>query len=202
MYKHTIPALFPLIAPGLTWKVNTADKALYLTFDDGPHPEITPRVLSLLDQYNAKATFFCVGDNVKKYPDTFKAVIAAGHAVGNHTHNHLKGWITGNDAYFKNIEMAAEYIPSRLFRPPYGRITPSQIARLKQDYTIVMWSMLTRDYDKKLNCEKAAKSILRHTRSGDIVVFHDSEKAADNMFYLLEKMLRHFGSLQYSFKSL
>lgn len=202
MYKHTIPALFPLIAPSLTWKVNTTDHVLYLTFDDGPHPAITPQVIRLLDQYQARATFFCVGENVTKYPETFQQIIASGHATGNHTHNHLKGWNTPTEAYLDNIGKAAQVIPSRLFRPPYGRISPGQIARLKKEYTIVMWSILTRDYEPSLNRERAAKAILQHSGPGDIVVFHDSEKAAANMFYLLEKVLEHFSNLGYTFRSL
>lgn len=202
MFKHTIPSIFPLIAPNVTWKVKTNDKVLYLTFDDGPHPTITPMVLSILEEYNAKATFFCVGDNVTKYPEIFNEIINKGHAVGNHTFNHIKGWQSTNEAYVNNIKKAAEVIPSNLFRPPYGRIKPSQIKLLKNDYRIVMWSILTRDYDKSLNPHTALKQLIKLTKPGDIVVFHDSEKAKQNMLVMLKGMLQHFHQQQYQFKTL
>ncbi len=202
MFKHTIPSIFPLIAPNVTWKVKTSDKVLYLTFDDGPHPTITPLVLSILDEYNAKATFFCVGENVTKYSEIFNEIISKGHAVGNHTYNHIKGWQSNNKAYLNNIKKAAEVIPSNLFRPPYGRIKPSQIKTLKHDYRIVMWSILTRDYDKKLNPHIALKHLNKLTKPGDVIVFHDSEKAEQNMLIILKGMLQHFHQLQYQFKAL
>lgn len=202
MFKHTIPSIFPLIAPNVTWKVKTNDKVLYLTFDDGPHPSITPMVLSILEEYNAKATFFCVGDNVTKYPEIFNDIISKGHAVGNHTFNHIKGWQSTNQSYIDNIKKAAEVIPSNLFRPPYGRIKPSQIKLLKNDYRIVMWSILTRDYDKSLNPYTALKYLNKLTKPGDVVVFHDSEKAKENMLVMLKGMLQHFNQQQYRFKAL
>lgn len=199
MFKHTIPALFPLIAPSLTWKVKTTDKILYLTFDDGPHPEITPQVLDLLDNYGARATFFCVGENVSRYPHIFKDIQQRGHAVGNHTYNHLKGWRTSLDTYLNNTAQAAAVIPSNLFRPPYGQITPAQIKALRKQYRIVMWSILTRDYERGRNANQTALTLNRITGPGDVVVFHDSEKAADRMFIMLESMLRHFHQLGYRF---
>lgn len=202
MYKHTIPSLFPLITPALTWKVKTRDKALYLTFDDGPHPLITPKVLDILDAYQAKATFFCVGENVKKFPDTYKQIMERGHSVGNHTFNHLSGWKTANENYFQNIEQASSFIHSHLFRPPYGKISPSQVSALKNRYTIVMWSILTRDYEKNLNAEETLPRLIKHTGAGDIVVLHDSEKAEKNMFYFLEGLLEHFSKNNFSFRSI
>lgn len=202
MFKHTIPSIFPLIAPNVTWKVKTNDKVLYLTFDDGPHPSITPMVLSILEEYNAKATFFCVGDNVTKYPEIFNDIISKGHTVGNHTFNHIKGWQSTNQSYIDNIKKAAEVIPSNLFRPPYGRIKPSQIKLLKNDYRIIMWSILTRDYDKSLNPYTALKHLNKLTKPGDVVVFHDSEKAKENMLVMLKGMLQHFNQQQYRFKAL
>lgn len=202
MFKHTIPSIFPLIAPNVTWKVKTNDKVLYLTFDDGPHPSITPMVLGILEEYNAKATFFCVGDNVTKYPEIFNEIISKGHAVGNHTFNHIKGWQSTNQFYIDNIKKAAEVIPSNLFRPPFGRIKPSQIKLLKKDYRIVMWSILTRDYDKNLNPYTALKHLNKLTKPGDVVVFHDSEKAKENMLVMLKGMLQHFHQQQYQFKTL
>ena len=199
MFKHTIPALFPLITPSLTWKVDTTDKVLYLTFDDGPHPTITPQVLALLSAYQAKATFFCVGDNVAKYPETFNQVIQQGHAVGNHTYNHLKGWSVSVDEYVANTQKAKAVIPSKLFRPPYGRIAPAQIKALKNDYQIVMWSILTRDYDKNINPTTTAQKLCKLITPGDIIVFHDSEKAAPQMFPMLECVLQYFSTQGYQF---
>jgi peptidoglycan/xylan/chitin deacetylase (PgdA/CDA1 family) len=202
MFKHTIPSIFPLIAPNVTWKVKTYEKVLYLTFDDGPHPTITPLVLSILDEYNAKATFFCVGENVTKYPDIFNQILSKGHAVGNHTYNHIKGWQTSNADYHNNIKKAAEVIPSNLFRPPYGRIKPSQIKLLKDHYRIIMWSILTRDYEKNLNPHHTLKQLNKLIKSGDVIVYHDSEKAQQNMLIMLKGMLQHFQQLQYTFKAL
>lgn len=202
MFKHTIPALFPLITPSLTWKVDTTDKVLYLTFDDGPHPTITQQVLALLAQYNAKATFFCVGDNVAKYPETFNQVIKQGHAVGNHTYNHLKGWSTSVDDYLANTQKAQAVIPSKLFRPPYGRITRAQMQALKSNYQIVMWSILTRDYEKRIDVAKTAERLCKLITAGDIIVFHDSEKAARQMFPMLERVLQHFSNQGYQFGKL
>lgn len=202
MFKHTIPSIFPLIAPNVTWKVNTNDKVLYLTFDDGPHPTITPLVLNILDEYNAKATFFCVGENVTKYPDIFNQIINKGHAVGNHTYNHVKGWQTSDSDYLENIKKAAEVIPSNLFRPPYGRIKPSQIKLLKDHYRIIMWSILTRDYEKNLNPHDTLNKLNKLIKSGDLIVYHDSEKAQQNMLIMLEGMLQHFHQLKFTFKAL
>jgi peptidoglycan/xylan/chitin deacetylase (PgdA/CDA1 family) len=202
MFKHTIPSIFPLIATNVTWKVNTNDKVLYLTFDDGPHPTITPLVLNILDEYNAKATFFCVGENVTKYPDIFNKIINKGHTVGNHTYNHVKGWQTSDAAYFENIKKAAEVIPSNLFRPPYGRIKPSQIKLLKDHYRIIMWSILTRDYDKNLNPHNTLEKLNKLIKAGDVIVYHDSEKAQHNMLIMLKGVLQYFHQLQYTFKAL
>lgn len=202
MFKHTIPSIFPLIAPNVTWKVKTNDKVLYLTFDDGPHPSITPLVLNILDEFNAKATFFCVGENVTKYPDIFNQILSKGHAVGNHTYNHIKGWQTSDTAYMDNIKKAGEVIPSNLFRPPYGRIKPSQIKLLKNNYRIIMWSILTRDYDKNLNPHKTLLKLNKLIKAGDVIVYHDSEKAEQNMLIMLKGVLQHFHQLHYTFKAL
>lgn len=202
MFKHTIPSIFPLIAPNVTWKVKTNDKVLYLTFDDGPHPSITPLVLNILDEFNAKATFFCVGENVTKYPDIFNQILSKGHAVGNHTYNHIKGWQTSDTAYMDNIKKAGDLIPSNLFRPPYGRIKPSQIKLLKDNYRIIMWSILTRDYDKNLNPHKTLLKLNKLIKAGDVIVYHDSEKAEQNMLIMLKGVLQHFHQLHYTFKAL
>lgn len=203
MFKHTIPFFLPLIIPSLTWKVQTSDKVVYLTFDDGPHPEITPWVLGQLAQFNAQATFFCVGDNVVKHPETYRQVLSLGHAVGNHTHNHLSGWSHSQNAYFNNIDSCAEVVNSKLFRPPYGRIVPWQIDKIKQKgYEIIMWDILTCDYEADLNIENALTATVNNTKPGSILVFHDSVKAANQLKQLLPQVLQQLSNKGYQFKSL
>ena len=191
MFKYTIPRILTTLFPLCTWKVKTSDKVLYLTFDDGPHPTITPWVLGQLKQYQAKATFFCVGDNVKKYPSTYEQTLAAGHAVGNHTMHHVKGWSMSNEAYFKEVSEAAGLIQSHLFRPPYGRIKPAQMKGLAQQYKIIMWSLLSRDYDKHLNIAESLNA-MKAAKAGDVIVFHDSEKAFAQLQLLLPELLNYY----------
>lgn len=202
MFKHTIPSILPLITPSLTWKVKTADKTLFLTFDDGPHPDITPWVLNQLSTYNAKATFFCVGDNVRKFPDVYKQVIDEGHRTGNHTYHHLNGWKTPDDQYFADTELAQQLIGSNLFRPPYGRLTRSQMKTLSKTYRIIMWDILTRDYDKFIDAEAALITIKKYIRNGSVIVFHDSGKAEQNLKIMLPEVLKYYSAKGYVFKSL
>lgn len=171
------PEIFKKLYPSLMWDISVEEKEIFLTFDDGPHPLITPKVLDILDKHNAKAVFFCVGDNVRKYPGTYLQILERGHKTGIHTFNHLNGWKTKNKAYLQNIEKSAKYINSDLFRPPYGRISPTQIKILKKKYKIIMWSVLTRDYDSAISEQQCFEIAVNKTFSGSIVVFHDSEKA-------------------------
>ena len=177
--------------PDYLWRMPAESKKLYLTFDDGPHPTITPFVLEELRKYNAKATFFCIGDNVTKYPQVYKSIIEEGHAVGNHTHNHLNGWQTADETYFKNVAEAAKYIDSTFFRPPYGRITRFQAKQLmeKLDYNIIMWDVLSGDFDVRLSPERCLENVTRNFRPGSVIVFHDSEKASKRLCYALPKVL-------------
>jgi len=191
MFKYTIPQLLQFFTPSLIWRIKTNAKIVYLTFDDGPHPQITEWVLSLLNQYNAKATFFCVGENVTKFPETYSKIINSGNAVGNHTFNHLKGWETDNEEYFNNILKCKEVVDSNLFRPPHGRIKFSQIKKLKPQFRIIMWNILTRDYDKNLDMNDAIKKIKRNIKNGSIIVFHDSEKAEKNMKIMLPEIMQY-----------
>ena len=204
-YFIKTPWLLKKIYPTLIWDMPATDNALYLTFDDGPHPAITPTVLKHLQQYNAKATFFCIGNNVVNNPEVYKSIIDAGHTVGNHTHNHLNGWKTKDKQYAENIKEAAKHIQSTLFRPPYGRITKFQ-ARLLQNganpYKIIMWSVLSGDFDIQLTPHKCLQNVIKHTRPGDIIVFHDSEKANPRMGYALPRVLEHFSKLGYVCKAL
>jgi peptidoglycan-N-acetylglucosamine deacetylase len=191
MFKYRIPSFIQKLFSSYTWKVNTKDKLLFLTFDDGPHPEITPWVLSQLSEYEAKATFFCVADNVRKYPEIYQQIIHAGHAVGNHTYHHKNGWNTDVAEYLEDVGLAENYIHSKLFRPPYGRIKRKQARFLLDRYAIVMWSHLSCDYSIDLNMKKTLKA-MKKIGNGSIVVFHDSEKAWHNLEKILPELLDHY----------
>ncbi len=252
-----------IIYPSLLWKVNTHKKELYLTFDDGPIPEVTPWVLSMLKNFQAKATFFCIGDNVRKFPQIYEQVLAEGHSTGNHTFNHLNGWKTSNEDYLNNVLLAEEeflkyerediqnvkkefekgsneaddlsspeaqyyskkfedpdappfpfrnsVLPtaaslaahSRLFRPPYGKIGPSQIKVLQQKgYKIVMWDVLSQDYDKDLSAEKCIQNVVDYAKPGSVVVFHDSVKAFKNLKTVLPQVLTHYKKRGFEFKAI
>ncbi len=191
------------------WRIPSEQKVLYLTFDDGPVPGPTEFVLDQLGRVKAKATFFCIGDNIHKYGSVFRRVIDEGHAVGNHTFHHLNGWKSSKEDYLSSIQSCRDEItsvgmasgPANLFRPPYGRITRSQITDLS-DYRIVMWDVLTNDYAKNLSPEQCLQGSIEATRTGSIVVFHDSIKAERNMTYVLPRFLDHFSSLGYEFNAL
>lgn len=183
----------------LTWRVKTDSKLIYLTFDDGPVPEVTPQVLDILDEYGWKATFFCVGDNVRKYPEVYQEVLRRGHRVGNHSFNHIRGYRYSVEDYVANVQKASAYIESRLFRPPHGRITFSQIKALKEDYDIVMWDVITYDYDKKKKPEQIMRTVRNYLRKGSIVVFHDSIKAKDNVLTVLPQALAYWKENGYSY---
>ena len=188
--------------PNYTWNIKTDEKVLYLTFDDGPIPEVTPWVLEQLANYDAKATFFCVGENVQKYPSVFQQVLDEGHSVGNHTYNHLSGWNTDNIPFFHNIRHCAHLVNSGLFRPPYGRLTPSQTQFLTRHYRIVMWDVLSGDFDKNISKEDVFENVILSAKRGSIVVFHDSLKAKERMQYALPRVLEHFSAKGYRFESL
>ena len=197
-----IPYIAKMVYPSLVWDMPSKDGKMYITFDDGPHPAITPAVLKLLDDYNAGATFFCVGDNVKKYPDVFNLIIEKGHSVGNHSFNHLNGWKVPDREYFENIEKADSLIKSKLFRPPYGRIRPGQIRHLKRKYKIIMWSVLSYDFDSRVEPSQCLDFCVKNSAPGSIIVFHDSEKSELNMFYALERFLNYFSKRNIEFATL
>ena len=187
------------IYSSLIWKVNTSEKIIYLTFDDGPIPEITPWVLQQLSMFKAKATFFCVGENAKKNPEILEQIKSDKHKIGHHTFNHLNGWKTKNEIYIENVEKGNEIIPGNLFRPPYGKLKRSQIQQLKKKYKIIMWDVLTYDYDKNTSKEKCLSNVVRNTQNGSIVVFHDSIKAKENLYYTLPHTLKHFSEQGFAF---
>ena len=206
---HKVPLLIKKLFPKYIWTVSTNEKIIYLTFDDGPIPGVTEFVLDELDKAGAKATFFCVGENILKHPQVFNDVVNRGHKIGNHTFNHIKGWQVENEVYFDNIlkckneiEATIPGLNTNLFRPPYGRIKGSQGKYLLQDYKIIMWDVLTCDYDKLLKPEKCLTNSIKATASGSIVVFHDSIKAEKNLQYVLPRYLSHFKDKGYKFESL
>lgn len=177
--------------PKYTWHLDQPN-TVFLTFDDGPHPSITPQILALLRAYKATATFFCIGKNVTLYPQTFQDIIKEGHTIGNHTHNHKNGWSTPNKTYLKNVLQASQHINSNLFRPPYGRIKNRQAHYLmRKGYKIVMWSLLTGDFDTQIDGPTCYNNIIQNLKSGDIIVFHDSEKAYERMHYALPLFLQY-----------
>jgi peptidoglycan-N-acetylglucosamine deacetylase len=205
---HRTPFFLPWLYPDLVWRVPTTQKELFLTFDDGPVPGPTEFALDTLKEFNCRATFFCIGHNIQKHPEILNRIVTEGHAVGNHTYNHLKGWSTSVNQYVENVKLfdqqllaVNDQLPVKLFRPPYGRITRNQIKALK-NYKIVMWDVLTADYKKTLSPQACLKNSIAATRSGSIIVFHDSLKAERNMTYVLPRYLKHFLDLGYSFKTL
>jgi peptidoglycan/xylan/chitin deacetylase (PgdA/CDA1 family) len=186
---------------GLVWKMEP--DAVYLTFDDGPHPQATPYVLQQLEAYDAKATFFCIGKNVAGYPAVYGSIISGGHTVGNHTYNHLNGWKTDTGIYIKNVVQADAFINSKLFRPPYGRLTKAQSHMLREaGRTIYMWDVLSGDFDVELSPEQCLQNVLKHIKPGSIVVFHDSDKAWERMRYALPRVLQYCKEKNWQMKAL
>jgi peptidoglycan-N-acetylglucosamine deacetylase len=207
---HRTPFFLPWFYPSLIWKMPVQEKELYLTFDDGPVSGPTEFVLETLHKFGAQATFFCIGENIRKYEQVFKQIIRHGHTIGNHTFNHLNGWKTKTREYDENVkrchhEIAAhglsEVSSLKLFRPPYGRISRDQIKALS-DYHIIMWDVLSVDYDKNLMPEKCLKNTIGATRPGSIVVYHDSFKAEKNLVFALPRYLEYFAERGFTFKSL
>lgn len=183
-YQKT-PWFLKRFLPQLTWEKKIDSNSVFLTFDDGPHPEITPWVISELNKYNFHATFFCVGQNVEKYPEVVFEIERNGHSIGNHTMNHIKGWNHSLKDYEKNIMEFNFILETPLFRPPYGRITPKQIKYLKHKFQIIMWSLLSCDYLPDLNIQESLNNLKKQTKAGSIIVFHDSIKAEKNLKILL-----------------
>jgi peptidoglycan-N-acetylglucosamine deacetylase len=184
------------------WRINPAERAVYLTFDDGPIPEVTPRVLDILDKYGIKATFFMVGDNVRKYPEVFEMVKSRGHRLGNHTFNHYGGIKHATKDYVLNIHKANAYIHSDLFRPPHGWLRHRQYYFLKRHYKLVMWDLVTRDYSKRLNADEVFENVRRYARPGSIITFHDSLRSASKLWDALPRSIEWLLSEGYEFKTI
>ena len=217
MYLVKTPFLLKKIYPSsLVWNKSRNQKVIFLTFDDGPIPIVTPWVLKTLKNFNAKATFFCIGENVANHSEIFEQIKADGHAVGNHTYNHLKGWITDDETYLENFKKCQSLTQTKLFRPPYGRIKFSQIKLLKNQLasskyqddlqrdqiSIIMWDVLSGDFDTNLSPEKCLKNVIKHTQNGSIIVFHDSLKAWDRLEFTLPKALAYWIKRGYTFETL
>ncbi|OSY88759.1 polysaccharide deacetylase [Tenacibaculum holothuriorum] len=209
LYPIRTPRIIQRIFSNYTWCFQSIKKELFLTFDDGPTPEVTEFVLDTLDKYNAKATFFCIGKNVVNHPEIFQRIHNAGHSIGNHTHNHYNGWKHSTKEYISNIKLTENHIQKEydfkttLFRPPYGRITSKQTKELlKNGYKIIMWSVLSADFDKNISKEKCLENVLKNTKNGDLIVFHDSLKASEKLNYVLPKILTYYSEKGFEFKSI
>lgn len=200
MFIEQPPWFYRVLFPGVTWRIPAAKKCVYLTFDDGPVPEITPWVLDILDEYGVKATFFCVGENVYKHPDVFNMIRERGHGVGNHTYNHIQGIRFWTKNYVANTEKAAGFIDSRLFRPPHGHMRRPQILELRKRYRIIMWDVVTRDYSPHMTPGDVFNTVRKYVRNGSIIVFHDSLKAEHNMKEALPKSIEWLLEQGYEFR--
>jgi peptidoglycan/xylan/chitin deacetylase (PgdA/CDA1 family) len=183
------PKLLRRIVPDLVWNIPDREH-VYLTFDDGPTPGVTEWILKELERFGAKATFFCLGKNVEMYPDIYQRIVDAGHKVGNHSYSHQKGWEMKSERYVEDVDFGNQFTHSDLFRPPYGRISPKQARELGRRYNIIMWSVLSRDYNRNLAPRTCLNNVIKHVCAGDIVVFHDSEKAFKNLHFALPRTLK------------
>ena len=206
MYLVKTPFWLRALYPGCIWKIPSKEKVIYLSFDDGPHPEATPFVLAQLKKYNAKATFFCIGKNVAAHHSIYDQIIQEEHAVGNHTYDHVNGWKTDTASYLDNIKTASHLISSNLFRPPYGRISRAQLKAIAADKTmpqqIMMWDVLSGDFDVALSPAKCTRNVIRNVKPGSIIVFHDSAKAFERLQVALPATLEYFTQLGYRFESI
>jgi peptidoglycan-N-acetylglucosamine deacetylase len=203
MHAVKPPFFFRFFNPEyLQCSVPVMDNVLYLTFDDGPVPEVTPQVLSILEARKVTATFFFVGENVRKYPGVFDSVIAGGHAAGNHTFHHLNGWKTPPAEYLEDVRRCTDYFKTTLFRPPYGRFTPSQYYLLRKQYRFILWSVLSGDYSRNITPDQCLSNVVENSSRGSIIVFHDSIKAKENLLFALPRFLDHFLEKGYRFEKL
>jgi peptidoglycan/xylan/chitin deacetylase (PgdA/CDA1 family) len=202
MYLHQTPRLIRALGTDFFWRIPTENKEVFLTFDDGPTPIITEKVLDLLSHYQAKATFFCIGKNVDNHPQLFHRILDEGHEVGNHTQNHKNGWKTGYAQYLRDVLTAKKSNPSTLFRPPYGQISRTQTKALLKHYSIIMWDVLTGDFDASLSVETCIEKVLQLTKPGSIIVFHDSLKASPIMLQTLPAVLEALSQKGYQFSSI
>ena len=205
LYFIKSPRWLQQLFPGRIWKFSSEIKNIYLTFDDGPHPLHTPFVLDLLKEYNAKATFFCIGNNVRQYPEVYDRIIREGHGTGNHTYNHLNGGKVNSETYVNDVLEAGKYIDSNLFRPPYGRIRSFQakvLSQLSKPFKIIMWTVLSGDFDEGISKKRCLENVLFNTGGGSVIVFHDSDKAAEKMRYVLPIVIKTLSAKGFGFKKI
>lgn len=188
--------------PAACWRIQTMHPKLYLTFDDGPHPEITPWILDMLKQANAKATFFCIGKNIERYPEFFQRIIHDGHAAGNHTWNHLHAFKVSTQEYINEVKKTDHLVKTNLFRPPYGKLTPGLYRRLRKTHRIVMWDVLSGDFDPSVSGEVCAQRVIKHSQPGSIIVFHDSNKSWPRLQVALPQVIHYFQQKGFRFLSL
>jgi peptidoglycan-N-acetylglucosamine deacetylase len=202
MYLIKTPRFIQGLFPNFTWKIPTSDKEVFLTFDDGPVPGTTQWILDRLDEYDAKATFFCVGENIERHPEIFADIKSRGHRVGNHTYNHLAGWSTDNIEYFHNVRRCAHLVDSTLFRPPYGKMKPSQVQFLQRHYQIVMWDVLSGDFDEEMTADQCYYNVIRNVKPGSIVVLHDNYKSFEVLQQVLPRILSTLKEQGYRFNAI
>jgi peptidoglycan/xylan/chitin deacetylase (PgdA/CDA1 family) len=205
LYLTYSPFWLKWFYPTLTWHKSRKEKFVYFTFDDGPIPVVTPFVLNTLKKFNCKATFFCIGDNVDKHPLILADIISEGHTIGNHTYNHLNGWNSSNKNYIENVLKGSKLTSTRIFRPPYGRIKKSQIKEIKKQSPsteVIMWDVLSGDFDKRISKEQCVRNVLKHCKNGSIIVFHDSLKAFERLEYALPKVLENLSKKGFEFRTL
>ena len=193
------PGILKLLFPSITWHKNRHEKNIYITFDDGPTPASTQWIIDILKKYDAKASFFCLGENAEKHPELIALIKDSGHAIGNHGYAHINGWKTSTQSYLENLEKGNILLQTNLFRPPYGKLKLKQYFKIKAKHQIVMWDYISTDYIQKADLDQAGEKMIKNIQNGSVVVFHDSEKAFSNMKYLLIKTLSHFSSKSYHF---
>jgi len=202
MYLIKVPAIIRVFNKDLIWEIPGKEKRIFLTFDDGPAEEVTPKILEILNKYNAKATFFCTGSKADKFPKIIQEIKNQGHTIGNHSYSHLKGTKTSTVLYLADVEECAEILPSRLFRPPFGRITPQQKRELKKNFRIIMWSVLPGDFDERVTKEVCLHRSIKYTRKGSIIVFHDNMKSKENVIFTLPRYIEYFMDTGFVFEAI
>jgi len=204
-YMIKTPWWLKKLFPDCTWDIPTSEKVIYLTFDDGPHPDATPFVLDELRRFNARATFFCIGKNVEEQPDLYARILNEGHITGNHTYDHVNGWRVSNNIFYDDIEKATSHIRSAIFRPPYGKITFKQVKHLMNKpnpLRVIMWDVLSADFDDKVQAQECYTNVTRYAKPGSIVVFHDSERTLHKLHYALPRTLKYFSDQGYRFETI
>ena len=195
------PSIAKYLYPSLVWKKNTEQKKIWITFDDGPDEKVTPFLVNLLGKFNIKATFFIIGSRAKKHPELVKLIINNGHKIGNHSFSHLSGYSTKNNKYLQDVEQAKKHIDSDIFRPPYGKITPSQIKNLKKDFKIIMWDIMSWDFKENISSNKIFRNVMDNVESGSIILFHNNLKSYKNLKKSLELILEKLKEQEYQFST-